>query len=73
MGKDSTMDITRADAMAELLRHLPDASDDELSQALYAVVGDRHCRNFNIVADYSGDWYIKYESGCFRKKDEEEE
>lgn len=62
MGAHSTMDITRADALAVLQRALAKATDRELEAALFALVGDKAFYNFHIVAMYSGS-YLQYEGG----------
>ena len=61
MGAYSTMEITRADAFAEIIRALSSASDYELEQVLFDLVGEKLLYNFSIVSDYeSTDWFFKY-------------
>jgi hypothetical protein len=52
MGADSTLDITREDALKEIARHLETASDEEIANALYELVGHRLMYNFWMVKEY---------------------
>ena len=53
MGANSTLDITRNDALAEMMKHLLRATDEELEEALYELAGRRNLYNFRIVESYS--------------------
>ena len=56
MGWKSTIDITREDAMKEILRHLDDVPDEQLGRVLEEVLGGYdHGHNYRIVPRYSGD------------------
>ncbi len=65
MGARSTMEITRNDAVAEIMRALTSASDEQISMILEDLIGGKHLYNFNIVQDYKGDWTIKYDGRNF--------
>lgn len=60
MGAYSTMEITRQDAISVILQNLHTASDEEISDMLFELVGRKNLHNFKIVADYNGPWFIKY-------------
>lgn len=65
MGVHSTMAITRADAIREIEDRLGLASDEEIAEILFTLVGDQTLRNFRVVADYGeakGFAYV-YEEG----------
>lgn len=71
MGACSTMDITREDAMTEIMSHLFHASDDEIAEVLYELVGHRRLYNFCIVSEYKepdeNGWPIQYSSGLLTR------
>lgn len=54
MGVYSTMYITRADAVAEILKHLAAASDEEIGEVLFdlACSGERKLWNFLVIDSY---------------------
>lgn len=56
----STMDITREDALREIERNLRNATDEQVEDMLFAMTRDWNSYNFRIVANYEGDWSIKY-------------
>ena len=61
MGAYSTMEITRADALAEIIRALAAASNYDIENVLFTLLSDRLLYNFSIVEDYeSTDWFLKY-------------
>ena len=67
MGACSTMDITREDALGEIVKHLFTASDDKIAEVLYDLVGYDRLYNFKIVREYEepddGGWPIQYRHG----------
>ncbi len=60
MGAYSTMDITRDDAIESILRELENATDEQISDTLFALIGDKWIHNFNIVENYSEKDTIQY-------------
>jgi hypothetical protein len=60
MGAASTMEITRSDCVSEIIKRLFTASDDKLESVLLDLYEQRELYNFQIVVDYSSDWYVKY-------------
>jgi hypothetical protein len=52
------MSITRQDAIAEIMKTLSVASDEEIADTLYALLGNRILYNYTIVDSYQGheDW-----------------
>ena len=66
MGAKSTCDITKEDAVCEIVKHLLKASDRQLEEVLEDLVGDDYLLNFSIVIEYldedEGGWPITYES-----------
>lgn len=63
MGWRSTMDITREDALKEIMGKLLRASDDELEDVLLSLFEDS-LYNYNIVSRYEDeddeDYYRRY-------------
>lgn len=66
MSPYTTMKITRADALAEITRHVFDATDEEIEEALFELVGRKTLNNFSVVTDYdSVDVHdVCYVPGC---------
>jgi len=65
MGAKSTCDITKEDALSEIMKHLLKASDRQLEEVLEDLVGDDYLLNFSIVTEYLDDdsgWPITYET-----------
>lgn len=63
MGAHSTMEITRGDALDEILVVIRQASNEELENVLFSLFGDCTLHNFMIVKDYNSDWHWKHISG----------
>ena len=60
MGAHSTLNITREDAIAEAIKSLATATDEELEEALFELVGDKKLTNFRIVPEYTDEWCPHY-------------
>lgn len=58
----STLDITRADALSEILKKLSCATDAELEEVLFALFAERTWYNFNIVPSYNKA-HLEYKPG----------
>ena len=52
MSVESTIPITRGDAVAVILKYLPDANESELAAALFELIGRRRHRDFVVVQNY---------------------
>ena len=64
MSANSTMDITREDALREIVSHLFDATNKEIADLLYELVGRQRLYNFCIVSSYTGDGEgLEYQKG----------
>lgn len=53
MGACSTIEITRADALAVIFKELNSASDKTVDEILYRLVGQEWLHNFQIVNEYT--------------------
>lgn len=53
MGYKSTAMLTRKDAILRMVQALmsPSLTDEELADALEAMVGERECYNYSIVSE----------------------
>jgi hypothetical protein len=70
MGWKSTMDITRKDALGEIMKRLLGASDVQLANILEELASENadgtglYGHNFRVVANYADDdWEPKYRRG----------
>lgn len=57
------MHITRTDALGEIMKNLLGATDEELEEALFELVGRKKLYNFSIVPSYSDDYCSYKEQG----------
>lgn len=60
MGARTTIDITRPDAIREILSRLLMANDQQIANVLEDLLDRHQLYNFSIVDDYNGTWPYKY-------------
>ena len=53
MGAKSYCEITREDAIQAIMKHILEASSNELEDRMNAIFGDKKLLHFGIVSQYS--------------------
>lgn len=62
MGWKSSMEITREDAINEIMKRLLSASNEELVDVMDGLFGEKGY-NFRIIGYYEGESYYYYKRG----------
>lgn len=67
MGWKSTLEITREDALSEIMRHILKSDDEQIADILETLVGDKLGYNFTIIHEYDEDrdWPNYKDRGSF--------